>query len=607
MFKNQSIGTKIYTILFSSVAVMFALIVAFYFTIQFLSISSAELSREQMFDMQEERIKDITLSAAKGLAPLIAGKSREEQLRIISDFSDDSRFDLNDAGYFFTYEGTVCIDHPINSKLEGVDLGQTKDSNNVYYVSELDKAAQRGGDYVSYVYPKPDGVVAPKLAYAVYIPGTKYWFGTGVYIDQLDVLSAELQDSMLSQALKIELYLFVSVLLLVIIALPLSIKMIRSITRPIAELTQVSTRVADGDLNIDLEEEKLGSQEKSCKNEVVLMKNALSRMVSSLKEKILQSQKAMQDAQENSNKAQQALSTAAQAEKSANAKTEHMLSVANMLEDVANNLTTTSNALISTITDCENGASEQAAQIAQTSNSMEEMNISVRDVAEKAGTASSVSSTTGKKAFECRQIANDAIKSMQEVQGLTTRLMEDMQKLDLSAKSIDQVMGVISEIADQTNLLALNAAIEAARAGEAGRGFAVVADEVRKLAEKTMASTSEVAKIIVEIQQSASQSLTQTSASFTAIEKATNLVMQSGETLGEITEMTNDSADQVQSIAAAAEEQSASTAQINDAMSQVNEIALVTSQSMNEATLSVNELAEQAKELTNLTRSLKSS
>ncbi len=602
MFKNTSIGKRIYIILFSCVAVMLALIVAFYFAVRFISISSTELSKEQMFNMQEERIKDITLSAAKGIAVLIEGKAREEQLKIISDYSSKSRFDYEDAGYFFTYENTIPRVHPVNPKLHGQDLANVSDSNGVRYVHELDLAAQKGGGFVSYVYPKPDGVIAEKLAYAVYIPGTKFWIGTGVYIDQLDALSAQLQESMLSQALKIEMYLLVAVLFVATLVVFVSVKIINSVTKPIASLTQVSTQVADGDLNISLKEESLDAKSK---NEVALMQNALVRMVESLKEKISVSQKAMQDAQENSQKAQQALESAATAEKSANAKTEHMLSVANLLEEVANNLSNASNELIATITECENGASEQASQIAQTSNSMEEMNISVRDVAQNAGNASTVSSTTGKKASECRKIANDAIKSMQEVQNLTTRLMEDMQKLDESSKSIDQVMGVISEIADQTNLLALNAAIEAARAGEAGRGFAVVADEVRKLAEKTMASTSEVAKIIVEIQQSASQSLTQTTASFTAIEKATNLVMQSGETLGEIAEMAKESAEQVHSIATAAEEQSSTTSIINNAMNQVNEIALVTSKSMHDASLSVNELAGQALELSKLTRSLK--
>ena len=112
-----------------------------------------------------------------------------------------------------------------------------------------------------------------------------------------------------------------------------------------------------------------------------------------------------------------------------------------------------------------------------------------------------------------------------------------MAELDDHAKAISQIMGVISDIADQTNLLALNAAIEAARAGEAGRGFAVVADEVRKLAEKTMSSTTDVGNAITAIQHSAGQSIQQVEKAVGNVEEATDFSNRSGEALKEIVGM----------------------------------------------------------------------
>ncbi len=607
VLQNKSIGFKIYTILFSAITIMLGIVVAFYFGINYISNNSTALAGKQMYELQKDRIKDITLAAAKGLEDQIDGKSKEEQLNIINQFLTKSRFDTNDSGYFFLYEETTVRLHPINRQIQGKDIGDSKDSVGVYFIQELRDVAKSGGGFVTYMYPKPDGEIDQKTAYAVMIRGTNYWFGTGVYTENVAVLEKQLHESMTEQANTIELYLVLVVLVFIIIMFIVSIKIISSITGPISLLTAISAKVAEGDLNAGnlvvhhAQDHMLAAS----KNEVDIMSNAINRMVSSLREKIQDAENAIDESKKNAAHIQKALEATAVAEQSANTKTEHMLQVADNLEKVVNTLSFASETLAQTIRECEHGANAQAQQITNTAEAIEEMSMTVNGVAQSAGFASNVTSETGSKAHDCGRIANEAISSMQDVQRLTTRLMEDMQSLDVSAKSIDQVMGVISEIADQTNLLALNAAIEAARAGEAGRGFAVVADEVRKLAEKTMDSTNQVAKIINEIQQNASQSLTQTTASFAAIEKATDLVMQSGETLTEIANMTQHSAEQVHSIATAAEEQSVATKHIKDNMNQVNDIALVTVQSMGSATQSVRELKEQAQELTKLTRSLK--
>ncbi|MCK9240954.1 methyl-accepting chemotaxis protein, partial [Desulfocurvus sp.] len=158
-----------------------------------------------------------------------------------------------------------------------------------------------------------------------------------------------------------------------------------------------------------------------------------------------------------------------------------------------------------------------------------------------------------------------------------------------------------------TNLLALNAAIEAARAGDAGRGFAVVADEVRKLAEKTMAATQEVGQAIHAVQDDTRRNIGNVEASVQAIAQATEQAALSGETLREILGLVEQAADQVRSIATAAEEQSAASEQISHSVDEINRISGETSQAMSQSARAVAGLTDQTRRLEALMEQLTAS
>ena len=180
-----------------------------------------------------------------------------------------------------------------------------------------------------------------------------------------------------------------------------------------------------------------------------------------------------------------------------------------------------------------------------------------------------------------------------------------MQKLEASARDIGRIMSVITDIADQTNLLALNAAIEAARAGEAGRGFAVVADEVRKLAEKTMLATKEVGDVVGAIQRSTGENLEGVSRAGEAALHSSELAEKAGMALREIVELAEHSAEGVRSIATAGEEQSAVSEQITRGTEEVNASAEETARLMVQAEKAVRTLAGQAANLSRLMEELK--
>ena len=274
--------------------------------------------------------------------------------------------------------------------------------------------------------------------------------------------------------------------------------------------------------------------------------------------------------------------------------------VAKDANTIADRLSTATEELSAQVEQASRGADLQTQRVSETATAMEQMNASVLEVARNAGGASDTTTNAKGKAEHGADVVNKVVQGINQLHALAMNLKTGMASLGDQAQSIGQIMTVISDIADQTNLLALNAAIEAARAGEAGRGFAVVADEVRKLAEKTMQATREVGAAIEGIQHGTEQNIAQVNNTVSTIEQTTELAATSGSALSEIVVLVDQAADQAHSIAAAAEEQSATSDEINKAVEQINTISAETSSAMSQSATAVAELATQAQELKKL-------
>ncbi len=388
-----------------------------------------------------------------------------------------------------------------------------------------------------------------------------------------------------------------SVLVLALIAM---VVVGTNIAKPIKSLTVAASRVAGGELDTPLHVDQ--------KDETGYLSQALITMVQTLKTKIAEADAKSAEAGEKAKQAQRAVEEATAAKAAAErARHDGMLAAANQLEQVVDIVSQASDNLARQIMKSEEGANQQATQIQETASSMDQMNATVLEVAQNAGQASELSAVTRQEAENGARVVQNSLQSIQSVQAQSVKLQEDMRALNDRAQDISQIMSVISDIADQTNLLALNAAIEAARAGEAGRGFAVVADEVRKLAEKTMESTAVVHNAITAIQGSAAQSMAQIEESAKTINEATRFAQQSGDSLTRIVSMTDSTADQVRVIATAAEEQSATSEEINRSINDINTISITTADSMHAAAQVVRSLAEQAKVLSTLLEEMKNS
>jgi methyl-accepting chemotaxis protein len=200
-------------------------------------------------------------------------------------------------------------------------------------------------------------------------------------------------------------------------------------------------------------------------------------------------------------------------------------------------------------------ANAQRTRTADTSAAMTQMSISLEQVGSNASAASDQAASANERVKEGAAMLAQSVNTIQHAHDLADTLRRDMGDLGAKAEDIGQMLNVISDIADQTNLLALNAAIEAARAGEAGRGFAVVADEVRKLAEKTMVATKEIEAAIKGMQDSARGNVRNTQVASDAIRKGTDMVERSGVILHEAAHYVETTADAVHAIVAATSEQ----------------------------------------------------
>ena len=361
-------------------------------------------------------------------------------------------------------------------------------------------------------------------------------------------------------------------------------------------LHAVATEIASGNLDV---------QFKPVKGDGGVY-GVIIKMVSKLKEEIAIAESKSQQAEQQALAASEAKAMADEATKRAErAKAEGMFHAATQLERVVEVVSAASESLSAQIVQSSRGADEQSSRVHETATAMEEMNATVLEVARNAQQAATASNHTKEQAAEGAGILNDAVKGIESVRTQSMAIKEDMSQLGKQAEGIGQVLDVIADIADQTNLLALNAAIEAARAGEAGRGFAVVADEVRKLAEKTMTATQEVGKAITEIQNGTRKNIENVEHVAASIEHATSLSVKSGESLTQILAFVDQVNDQVRSIATASEQQSAASEEINQSVEQVATISAETAQAMGHATHSVAELIQQAQVLKQLIQEMK--
>ncbi|RMH23766.1 MAG: HAMP domain-containing protein [Planctomycetota bacterium] len=518
--------------------------------------------RDSMMSGHESKLRALVQSQTAGLASDFASlESEEEKLALMRERFKNSWFymtrdETEKTGYFFAYalDGTN-VAHGASPNKHGKPHWDSQDPNGKYTYREFAEQARKGGGFVEYVQKKPGTEeMIPKLSYVELIPGTDWYVGTGVYIDDIEAkmasIRAKVGSDMASNALRAGLFLGGYALLIVA---PATVYLIRkAIVGPIRETAEVMRDIAEGEGDLTKRIEVKSSDEVG---QLAERFNAFAEKVHDL-----------------------------------------VVEVVGATHEVASAATE----IAASSEEMARGMSDQQEQVVQISAAVEEMSASIVEVAHKSSDAAEQAEESGQVAEEGNGIVTETVETMGAIREAVMTSSAIVDELGRRSDEIGQIIAVINDIADQTNLLALNAAIEAARAGEHGRGFAVVADEVRKLADRTTEATGEVAKTIRAIQEETKRAVAQMDEGGTRVQSGVERAGIAGEALQKITSRTREVASMIASIAAAAEQQSTAGAQISRGIESISAVTAQATAGASQAASAAEALSGKAEELRRL-------
>ncbi|MFH0736860.1 MAG: methyl-accepting chemotaxis protein [bacterium] len=416
-------------------------------------------------------------------------------------------------------------------------------------------------------------------------------------------------------------------IIIVIITLIIGTIGITTITRSIMEIKRAALKIAKGNTNFSLSVE--GSDEISelqtafnqmidnintTNNTLINEKTELEEVQHKIKAAIIESTNQKQYLEEKTSiilGAMQKFSQGDLTEKLDIEKNDEMgilfdgfnqtiSNVRELIRQVSESILATASAsteISSNAEEMASGVQELSTQTSEVTSAINEMSKTIYDSAKNSSLAAENAKHSGTKAEEGGKVVKETINGMNKIAEVVKKSADTVNILGQNSEKIGEIISVISDIADQTNLLALNAAIEAARAGEQGRGFAVVADEVRKLAERTTTATKEITQMIKQIQESTQEAVVSMEEGTSQVENGKVLASHAGNVLDEIVLSSQKVTDIIIQVAAASEEQSSAAEEISKSIEGINNVT-------QESTMGIQQIAKASEDLSQLTNRL---
>jgi len=524
--------------------IILALAIASLLLLSLLSIQQQRTALLEEKDLQLSQLMELasaTLEHHYQLAQagdLSNATAQKRAFAIIEDFRYTTGSD-KDYFWILSAQGEMLV-HPEQPELVGQNLNNLEDPEGYRFVRDLLQGArQQGGGQLRYVWDKP-GFSSPvgKMARYQAFTGWDLVLVNGIYLDSLN---AQMRQSIYSL---LSIFVLSAALMAALILL-----IINSIQRPLKDMLNRMREIADGDGDLRHRLPVEG------KDELMHINRAFNRFINKIQELVKESR-------------QSAISVSTAAEE---------------LSAVTQQSAQT--------------VQQQSRETDQVATAMNEMTATVQEVASNATSAASAASEANRQTQVGQERLQETLETLAQLDASIKNTASTLEELRAGTENIGTIMDVISGVAEQTNLLALNAAIEAARAGEHGRGFAVVADEVRNLAARTQQSTGEIRDMIERLTGEAERSFkAMAHSSDQAIETVTH-AQQTSTALEEVAAAIQQIADMNTQIASAAEQQAAVADEINRNVVNINELSTQTEEGATHTTQASEDLAGLAENL----------